>query len=437
MQPSPPDSPGRGDHRRWVIPPRGLHPFRPRDPAARHRAATPLELLFDLAFVVTFGQAANQLTNEVVTGYAAAGVGGFVFAMLTITSAWASFTWFASAYGTDDWMFRAATMVQMVGVVILSLGLPEFFTTLREGEHIDARVMIAGYLVMRAATLFQWARVAIQIPSARQSARQQASLVVISMLGWVIVAITTPSAPWFFAVAVVLFAVEIAGTRIMEQRSGELSWHPHHLAERFGLLAIIALGEGVFGTVASVSALVEQAGWSIDAIVMVTAGVGLTFGLWWMYFMVPFGWVLQRFRTQFPAFLYIHFVLYIGIVAIGAGLHVAALTIEGEGTIGVLGATLAVVIPVAAFLITLMLSYALMQRTFDALHAWLFSVTTAVLILAVVLAAVGTGITITLSLVTLAPLISILGYEITGWRHQQDALRRLESKHPAVESPTS
>lgn len=418
----------------WLTEPRGLRAMRRRNPEAEHRTATPLELLFDLAFVVAFGQAADQLTEYVAFGHTAVGLSGFVFAILAIASAWASFTWFGSAYGTDDWVFRTATMVQMVGVMVLSLGLPTLFDTLEQARSVDARVMIAGYLVMRAATLFQWGRVALQIPAARRSAWQHAGLVLVSMLGWLVVAVLTPPAPLFFAVAAVLFAVEISGTRLAERSSGELPWHPHHIAERFGLLAIIALGEGVFGTVASVSALIERAGWSADAVIVVVAGLGLTFGLWWMYFMVPFGWVLQRFRGQFQPFLYLHFILYAGIVATGAGLHVVALTIEHKGTIGTFGATLAVVIPVSAFLITLMISYSFMQRAFDRLHAWLSAITTVVLLVAAALAAGGALITATLPLVTLAPVISVVGYEIVGWRHQQDALSDLDRRHRALRS---
>ena len=44
-----------------------------------------------------------------------------------ISWAWINFSWFASAYDTDDWLFRLLTMVQMVGVLILALGLPAMF----------------------------------------------------------------------------------------------------------------------------------------------------------------------------------------------------------------------------------------------------------------------------------------------------------------------
>jgi low temperature requirement protein LtrA len=89
-----------------------------RDPGESHRAATPLELLFDLTFVVAFGVAGNELAHFLAEDHIAAGVGGFVFAVFAISWAWINFSWFASAYDTDDWLFRLLTMVQMVGVLI-------------------------------------------------------------------------------------------------------------------------------------------------------------------------------------------------------------------------------------------------------------------------------------------------------------------------------
>ena len=61
--------------------------------------------------------------------------------------------------------------------------------------------------------------------------------------------------------------VEFAGPWIAERRKGGTPWHPHHIAERYGLLVIIALGEGIIGTIASLSAVVgpEGPGWSVDA----------------------------------------------------------------------------------------------------------------------------------------------------------------------------
>ena len=63
------------------------------------------------------------------------------------------------------------------------------------------------------------------------------------------------------SVVVPLFVVELMGPWIAETRKGGTPWHAHHIAERYGLLTIIALGEGVIGTVASLSAVVAAQGW--------------------------------------------------------------------------------------------------------------------------------------------------------------------------------
>jgi low temperature requirement protein LtrA len=55
-----------------------------------------------------------------------------------------NYSWFASAYDNDDWVFRIATMVQMVRVIILSLGIPEMFASIDLGGALDVGVMVVG-----------------------------------------------------------------------------------------------------------------------------------------------------------------------------------------------------------------------------------------------------------------------------------------------------
>ena len=200
------------------------------------------------------------------------------------------FTWFASAYDTDDWFFRITTMVQMVGVVVLALGMPPVFHSLDEGQTLDNRVLVAGYVIMRVAMVAQWLRAAKQDPSRRQVALTYAGIIVVAQVGWVVLAVLHLDLGPTFAVAAVLYLIELGGPVTAELRGaasrrprsgGSTPWHAHHIAERYGLLTIIALGEGVFGTIASVSAVVEGHGWSLDAAIVAVAGVGLTFGLWW------------------------------------------------------------------------------------------------------------------------------------------------------------
>ena len=101
--------------------------MRGRDPHETQRAATPLELLFDLTFATSFGLAASEVAPVLAEGHFIAGLVGFGFASFAICWAWINFSWFSSAYDTDDWMFRIVTMVQMIGVLVLAAGVPRMF----------------------------------------------------------------------------------------------------------------------------------------------------------------------------------------------------------------------------------------------------------------------------------------------------------------------
>src|SRR5690606_4341090 len=71
-----------------------------RDPHQEHRVATPLELLFDLVFVVAFSQAGSQMAHLLAEGRTAAALAGFGFATFAICWAWINYSWLASAYDT-------------------------------------------------------------------------------------------------------------------------------------------------------------------------------------------------------------------------------------------------------------------------------------------------------------------------------------------------
>src|ERR1043166_4315029 len=102
-----------------------LHvPMTGRDPEQAHRAATPLELFFDLTFVVAVAQAAAGLHHGLVEGHVGNVVVGFPMVFFAIWWAWMNFTWFASAYDTDDAIYRMLTLVQMAGVLVLAAGVP-------------------------------------------------------------------------------------------------------------------------------------------------------------------------------------------------------------------------------------------------------------------------------------------------------------------------
>lgn len=399
-------------------------PMAGRDPQEAHRAATPLEALFDLTFATTFGFAAVQLANALAAGQYGVALIGFGFATFAICWAWINFSWFASAYDTDDWVFRIVTMVQMIGVLVLAIGLPPMFASLRHGAHLDNSVMVLGYVIMRLAMIFQWLRAARQDPPHRHACLTYVAAITIAQVGWIMQIVLDFSVGTSIALAVVLALIEFSGPMIAEGKDGGTPWHAHHISERYSLFALIALGEGVVGTVASLSAIVEEQGWTLDAALVCIAGMGLTFGIWWVYYLLPSAEVLHSHRDRSFGWGYGQIVIIAAIVATGAGLHVAAIFIEHKAAIGPLATVLSVAIPVSLFLgSTYALHYYLLRR-FDTRHVGLLAATAAMIALAVAAAVAGADMAICLVIVTLAPAITVIGYETFGHRFQEEALSR-------------
>nr|WP_280720443.1 low temperature requirement protein A [Kocuria sp. JC486] len=129
--------------------------MRGRDPHESGRVASNLELLFDLTFVVAFGIAGNEFPHMAAEGEILLASAGYVFVLFSVIWPWVNYTWFASAFDTDDWAYRLVTMVIMCGVVVLALGIPPFFDSLHHG-HVDNTVMVMGYVVMRIGMALHW-----------------------------------------------------------------------------------------------------------------------------------------------------------------------------------------------------------------------------------------------------------------------------------------
>lgn len=339
-----------------------------RDTYETHRAATPLELLFDLTFVIAFGLGASEFAHALAEGHYSVALTGFGLASFAICWAWINFSWFASAYDTDDWIFRVMTMVQMMGVIILAIGLPPMFKSLEGGQYLDNSIMVLGYIIMRASMIFQWLRAAKQDPARREACLMYAKTIFVAQIGWVVVMLLDMLLGVTFIFVVLFILVELAGPMIAELKKGGTPWHAHHIAERYGLLAIIALGEGVVGTVATVSAAVESQGWTLEAALVCMAGMGLTFGLWWVYYMLPSAPILSTHRERSFVWGYGQMLLIAAIVATGAGLHVAAYYIEHKAHIGSVATLLTTAIPVGLFLIGIYAMYAYLVQTFDRFH---------------------------------------------------------------------
>lgn len=396
-----------------------------RDPHEKHRAATPLELFFDLTFVIAFGVAGSQFAHEIAEAHFGAGLLGFSFAMFAVIWAWINFTWFASAYDTDDWVFRVVTMVQIVGVLILAMGIEPMFHSIVEGHHVDNRVIVGGYVLMRLALVTQWVRASRQDPARRDTCLRYAKYLAVVQLGWIVVLIIETDVATTFLMTVPLIVLEMA-TPYAAERKARTPWHAHHIAERYGLLAIIALGECLIGAIETLRAIVAHHGWSVDAALVGFSGTALAFGMWWIYFMLPAGRALHLRRHRSYLFGYGHIPIFAAIAATGAGLHVAAYYIDHEAHISGAIAVASIAVPVALFKVSLTWLYSVMvgaDRT-------IITVAAGVLVAlagSIGLAAAGASMPVCLLVIVLALAVSIIIDERRGAERLHQALEKLEA----------
>ncbi|MET8144141.1 low temperature requirement protein A [Sphaerisporangium sp. NPDC005288] len=401
-----------------------------RDPRERGRASTPLELLYDLTYVIAFAAAAEQVAHHVADGHIGPSIGAYLFAIFSVSWAWMNFTWFASAYGNDDALFRVATIVQMVGVVILIFGLPPSFSAAVEGHSPNNALMVIGYIVMRVPLIAMWLRAARQDPDHRRVAIGYAVMIVIAQTGWVLTAVVALPLSVTIAALIVLAIAEMAAPVVVEGKLGRAPWNAGHIAERFSLLTIITVGEVVAATTAAVEALVDERGWSLAAVVIASSGLVMAATLWWAYFLIPSRTILEKWPERTFAWRYAHLPIFGGIAAIGAGLRVAAGAVREEN-LSVSQIALALAVPVGAVILMVFVMWSVLMRSLDLSHVPLLLTALAPVVAAVAVGLrAGSGGTIdvtrapdltalvsVVALVALGLVVEVVGHEMVGYRH--------------------
>jgi low temperature requirement protein LtrA len=309
------------------------------------------------------------------------------------------------------------------------------FASIERGEHLDNSVMVLGYVIMRVALVFQWLRAATQDPARRRACLTYATVLSVAQVGWVAQIVARFPNEVTVILSGILLLIELAGPVLAERKDGGTPWHAHHIAERHSLFAVIALGEGVVGTVAALSAVVEQQGWTLDTALVGIAGTGLTFGIWWIYYLMPSAEILDAHRNRAFVWGYGQMAIVTSIVATGAGLHVAAYFIEHEAHIGPLATVLSVAAPVCAFLGLIYALYYYLVRRFEPFQIWLMIGTAGVVAVAVTASISGTSMSGCLVILMLAPFVTVIGYEALGYRYDRQTL--IDLTRSAAEAPSS
>jgi low temperature requirement protein LtrA len=369
----------------WVLPLTG------RDPREKHRASTPLELFFDLTFVVAIATAAAQLHHALSEGHWSAII-GYLVTFFGIWWAWMNFSWFASAYDTNDVLWRTLAMVMMAGVLVLAAGVPRAFN---EGKF---GVLVLGYAMMRTPMIAQWLRVARDDPPRRETARAYAVGIGILEIAWLAWAFVLGQAGGY-AVLLTLIALEILVPIVAERRGGT-PWHPEHMVERYSLMTIIVLGEVLLSTTGAINAVLAEGTLSGQLLLAIIGAMLIVFVLWWFYFKHSHAERMEEEESHSTfVWAYGHYLVYASAAAVGAGLGASIDVIEHVAHVSGRAAALTLGVPVAAYV--LVVAY-LQARDVRSWQALLRAAMTAGAVLAVSVAGLPVGLTVLLIGVVLA-----------------------------------
>ncbi|MFK4762373.1 low temperature requirement protein A [Microbacterium sp. ZW T5_45] len=319
----------------------------PRDPAQPHRVASSLELFFDLVFVVAVSATAGQLHHALSHGEFAHGIISFSMLFFAIWWAWMNFTWFATSFDTDDWLYRVTTIVQMGGVLVLAAGVQQAF----EG---DFTLPVIGYIVMRFAMIFQWLRATRSAGDpVRKATIRYAIGIGFAQVLWILF-LLIPEGP-LQLVAFVAFAIVEVLVPVFAELRQQTPWHAHHITERYSLFTLIVLGESLLASAnAIIGALGDadhgEAGSIAPLILMAVLALVVTAALWWIYFWPPHHRAITTFGRSLR-YGYTHYFIFAAAAAFSAGVEVEIDLITHESHISQIQASLTVSIPIALFLL--------------------------------------------------------------------------------------
>src|ERR1700712_3191110 len=128
---------------------------------------------------------------------------------------------------------------------------------------------------MRVPLVFQWLRAGREDPERAVTCRTYAAGIAIVQLLWI--GLVFVPAPWVYIGFAVLLVAELAVPIYAESRGRPTTWHAEHIAERYGLLTLIVLGEVILGVTNALGGALG-AGFSFPLLALAIGGLPLGFG---------------------------------------------------------------------------------------------------------------------------------------------------------------
>ena len=312
-----------------------------RSPDEPHRAASPLELLFDLVFVVAVSFASVALHQLLRDGHFI-GILYYVMAFFGVWWAWMNFTWFGTSFDTDDWLYRIAAVVQMGGALTYAAGIPQIVNI----EHPSFVLGVIGYVIMRLPMAFQWFRAAYGEPELRRTTLRYGYAILVVQVFWLSLLVVPADwkVPVFFAGIVLELLVPV-----FAESAGVTSWHLRHITERYGLFTLIVLGESIL---ASTNAVVEAPASTahLPGLILLSAtSLVIVVCCWWIYFAFPQHGLLTSIRTAI-GWGYGHYLVFASAAALSAGIEIAINAQAGDTSLTAAQAAATLAIPCAIYL---------------------------------------------------------------------------------------
>ncbi len=300
-----------------------------------HRTATALELFYDLIYVIAIASLANEL-HHALSGWHHVGhaISMYTFIFFTIWWPWNSYTWFASGYDTDDAQFRLASFSQMIGVIIIAVGVKSAFI------ETNFLIMMVGYVIMRIPYILMWLKVAYDDEASRPVAIRYASGVFLIQIAWSLSILYYPSLYLFVALIFFELLIPYVAEHTID-KGHNTKYHFDHIEERLGLLTIIVLGESMLAVVYAFNKLVEH--FSTEMLTLAASAVLILFSMWWIYFDDT---VEQELASEKKSFIwgYSHYLVYGFAAAVGVliSVNVDVLTKSAniDGEIAIIGLAL-------------------------------------------------------------------------------------------------
>ncbi len=227
-------------------------------------AVTPLELYFDLVFVLGFTQCTALMAAEPTW----VGIGRGMLVLAALWWAWVGFAWLTSVIDPEEGVVRIAMFSAMAALLVVGLCVPESFGA-------RAVAFAVGYAVVRGAHLGLFLVASRDDPALRRS-----------VLGFAISSATAVSLLISASLVdngarTLLWLCALVVDWVGPLGYGLAGWRltPDHFAERHNLVIILALGESIIAI-----GIAAQVDLTASVVIAAVLGVALASALWWIYF---------------------------------------------------------------------------------------------------------------------------------------------------------